>query len=108
MGPLKTGTTKASLAKMQHLPEAIEALSVPGLPEMEAVKQDENFTCAFSLNRVCQKLDAFLHETPDAVYTDIFKAKCVQSKSLRRKPYSLSTCRTQVQQARLLMKHLNG
>ncbi len=59
MGALKTGTMpKESLARKQHLPEAIEALSVPGLPEMEAVKQDENLTCEFSLNRIRPKFDA--------------------------------------------------
>ncbi len=52
--------TKSELAKQRHLPEAIEALRDQGLSEIEAVKQVEKLTCEFGLNRICQKLNAFL------------------------------------------------
>ena len=50
---------KESLAKERHLPEAIEAVRVPGLPEMEAVKPDQKLTCEFSPDRIRRKLDTF-------------------------------------------------
>ncbi len=52
--------TKSELAKKRHLPEAIEALIKQGLPELEAVKQVEDLTCEFGLNRIRHKFDAFL------------------------------------------------
>ena len=52
--------TKSELAKQRHLPEAIEALRDQGLSEIEAVKQVKKLTCEFGLNRICQKLNAFL------------------------------------------------
>jgi hypothetical protein len=37
--------SKSELAKKLHLPEAVEALRIQGLPEIEAVKQVEKLTC---------------------------------------------------------------
>lgn len=64
---------KESLANNQHLPEAIEALSVPGLSEIEAVKQDGIWP-GFSLNRVRQEFDTCFKKH-HAGYTDLFQAK---------------------------------
>lgn len=67
---------KESLARLlQHVPEAIEALSGPDLPEMEAVKQDANLICGFILNRVCRKFGV-LFMRHQMRCTHMFKEKC--------------------------------
>ena len=49
--------SKSELAKKLHLPEAVEALRIQGLPEIEAVKQVEKLTCE---TRFARRLMRFL------------------------------------------------